>query len=207
VFDGCKYTGDICVRLGIGKNKRNRDLIKNKMATLGLSFPRDMAKPYERKIKTKQCNCGCLIKDSSTMCLACLWEKNRKYDRPSYEELYDFLLCNNRVSTALRYGVHRNVVSKWMKYYEDQGKSFVVRKMKLCSCGAQIMAKSKSCYDCMYKRNMKVERPSFEALKKELEESNYCAVGKKYGVSDNAVRKWMKAYKRAESVVVAIERD
>ena len=29
---------------------------------------------------------------------------------------------------------------------------------------------------------------------KEIEESNYVQVGKKYGVSDNAIRKWMKKY-------------
>lgn len=41
----------------------------------------------------------------------------------------------------------------------------------------------------------KVEnRPSAEELKKMLEETSYCAVGRKYGVSDNAVRKWAKRY-------------
>lgn len=42
----------------------------------------------------------------------------------------------------------------------------------------------------------KVERPSHEILVRELAESNYSAVGRKYGVSDNAVRKWMRAYER-----------
>lgn len=42
----------------------------------------------------------------------------------------------------------------------------------------------------------KQERPVYEVLKKEIEESNYCAVGKKYGVSDNAIRKWIKIYEK-----------
>ena len=42
----------------------------------------------------------------------------------------------------------------------------------------------------------KVERPSYETLLIELEASNYCAVGRKYGVSDNAVRKWIKNYEK-----------
>ena len=29
---------------------------------------------------------------------------------------------------------------------------------------------------------------------RELEETNYSAVGRKYGVSDNAIRKWLRAY-------------
>lgn len=40
---------------------------------------------------------------------------------------------------------------------------------------------------------LKVEnRPRFENLKKEIEELGYVGTGRKYGVSDNAVRKWAK---------------
>lgn len=43
------------------------------------------------------------------------------------------------------------------------------------------------------KRNRKiVNRPSKEILLKEIEENGYAATGRKYGVSDNAVRKWLK---------------
>jgi len=34
-------------------------------------------------------------------------------------------------------------------------------------------------------------RSSKEQLLQEIKETNYCAVGRKYGVSDNAVRKWV----------------
>lgn len=40
----------------------------------------------------------------------------------------------------------------------------------------------------------KVDRPSKEKLVKELKASNFSAVGREYGVSDNAVRKWFKSY-------------
>jgi hypothetical protein len=42
----------------------------------------------------------------------------------------------------------------------------------------------------------KVIRPPYEQLAAELAASNYSAVGRKYGVSDNAVRKWLRAYER-----------
>ncbi len=42
----------------------------------------------------------------------------------------------------------------------------------------------------------KVERPSYEKLLEEIEEMGYSAVGRKYGVSDNAVRKWVRFYER-----------
>jgi hypothetical protein len=41
-----------------------------------------------------------------------------------------------------------------------------------------------------------VERPPYEQLIRELAETNYSAVGRKYGVSDNAVRKWVRWYER-----------
>ena len=43
----------------------------------------------------------------------------------------------------------------------------------------------------------KVERPPYEQLMPEIAETSYLAVGRKYGVSDNAIRKWLRAYERA----------
>lgn len=42
----------------------------------------------------------------------------------------------------------------------------------------------------------KAERPPYEKLLAEIEACGYCAVGRKYGVSDNAVRKWVRFYER-----------
>jgi hypothetical protein len=42
----------------------------------------------------------------------------------------------------------------------------------------------------------KLERPSYEQLVTEVQAVGYCAVGRKYGVSDNAIRKWLRAYER-----------
>ncbi len=40
----------------------------------------------------------------------------------------------------------------------------------------------------------KVERPSHEELMADVESMSFVAVGRKYGVSDNAVRKWLRWY-------------
>lgn len=42
----------------------------------------------------------------------------------------------------------------------------------------------------------KVERPPYRQLLAEIQATNYCAVGRKYGVSDNAIRKWVRQYRR-----------
>jgi hypothetical protein len=40
----------------------------------------------------------------------------------------------------------------------------------------------------------RAERPPYEQLVREIEDLGYLAVGRKYGVSDNAIRKWQRAY-------------
>ncbi len=41
-----------------------------------------------------------------------------------------------------------------------------------------------------------INRPSLELLQKEIDELGYSATGRKYGVSDNAIRKWIKSYEK-----------
>lgn len=51
------------------------------------------------------------------------------------------------------------------------------------------------------KTRRKVDRPeTYELFKKEMDELNwnYCAMGRKYNVSDNAIRKWEKQYLKHE---------
>jgi len=53
--------------------------------------------------------------------------------------------------------------------------------------------------------NRRVERPPYEQLVAEIEALGYLAVGRKYGVSDNAIRKWRRAYEAAaESTAGAV---
>ena len=47
---------------------------------------------------------------------------------------------------------------------------------------------------CLQRR--KVERPDYNVLIIEIEEMGYVATGRKYGVSDNAIRKWLKTYEK-----------
>jgi hypothetical protein len=42
----------------------------------------------------------------------------------------------------------------------------------------------------------RVERPPYEQLLREVAESGWSAVGRRYGVSDNAIRKWVRQYDR-----------
>lgn len=71
-------------------------------------------------------------------------------------------------------------------------------KTRKCPCGKSMLGTSKRCADCSRKADKlyqrKVERPSKETLSEEIENNSWLALGRKYGVSDNAVRKWAKGY-------------
>jgi hypothetical protein len=73
------------------------------------------------------------------------------------------------------------------------------KKINKCECG-EITRSSKKCKKCFSLNQRKVDRPSYEKLIKEIEKLGYVGVGKKYGVSDNAVRKWKKQYEKYRTV-------
>lgn len=61
-----------------------------------------------------------------------------------------------------------------------------------CECGEIIFRQSKICKKCWGLKQRKVERPSLEILLEEIANIGYCGTGRKYGVSDNTIRKWIK---------------
>lgn len=65
-------------------------------------------------------------------------------------------------------------------------------KQYYCDCGATKQRYSKCCRPCADEKRSR--RPSYEELIKAVNETNYVQAGKKYGVSDNAIRKWIKKY-------------
>lgn len=77
------------------------------------------------------------------------------------------------------------------------GRKLRKSKPKCAICSKQISRKAKHCKDCFHKSRFgktrrKIDWPSLEEVEKMLEDSNYLQVGIKLGVSDNAVRKFLK---------------
>lgn len=79
------------------------------------------------------------------------------------------------------------------------GEGFRVRyaSHRYCSqaCGTRAMRPARG---VPQPQRRKVVRPPLEQLRAETEEMGFSAVGRKYGVSDNAVRKWLTSYERQE---------
>jgi very-short-patch-repair endonuclease len=63
---------------------------------------------------------------------------------------------------------------------------------KKCACGNEIVRKANMCSICSGLKKRKVERPPLQIILKNILKLGYVGTGKKYGVSDNAIRKWVK---------------
>jgi len=69
------------------------------------------------------------------------------------------------------------------------------KKKTLCVFCQQELTENKFCSQkCFHDKNRKVQRPSKKELETLLEKNNYTQIGKMFGVSDNAIRKWKKSY-------------
>ena len=156
----------------------------------------------------KLCECGKIIQIESVNCIECNGKKNRKVkDRPSLEQLKKEIDEVGYLATSRKYGVSDASIRKWIKNYKkekkkdellknDKGEKYNPKTHKLCECGEIIQIESINCSKCYGKKLRKVERPPLEQLEKEVKEKGYSATGRKYGVSDNCIRKWIKNYKK-----------
>jgi hypothetical protein len=79
---------------------------------------------------------------------------------------------------------------------KKKNKPNIVKEMKTCQCGSQINLRSTMCEKCWSMKNRRVERPPFNQLLSEITEMGYSGVGRKYGVSDNTIRKWLSTIEK-----------
>lgn len=107
-------------------------------------------------------------------------------------------LCPNCHSQTETYG---------NKIKENKHNRVVGRTKKCDSCDMFVNRRTKRCVRCHLeyikvsgiRRKSKpdkrtVERPSKEELQKMIGTMSWCAIGRKYNVSDNAIRKWATSY-------------
>lgn len=101
------------------------------------------------------------------------------------------IVCPNCNST-LETNCGRNKVKRIYDSEKDTYRSDKTHKK--CRCGKVILKESKMCSKCYGETQKKIERPNLETLLKDVEELGYKGTGKKYGISDNTIRKWIKSY-------------
>lgn len=104
----------------------------------------------------------------------------------------DYILSSERVKSVFKFdpitfdGWFSKTRENAMQYThicKQCGKQFVNARKNAKFCGGK-------CY-AVYSR--KVERPSLEQLSNDIRHNSYRAVGRKYGVTDGCIKKWMKS--------------
>ena len=108
------------------------------------------------------------------------------------------IVCPNCAATLATHCGRKNRVEIQSRECLRCGSFFLPRhpRQRFCSryCGTRSLAGST-------RRGIrKVERPPETRLLLEVEEHGYLGVGRRYGVSDNAVRKWLREYAREQAI-------
>lgn len=130
------------------------------------------------------------------------YSHNVKISDTDYEEIVDFLVNSNlsQKDIAKKFSVGEDTISEINTGKSRHCDNFVYplrknhKKHYCIDCGVEVYPGAQRCQSCNQKAQRKTERPSKEQLYQEVKSLGFSAVGRKYGVTDNAIRKWCKAY-------------
>jgi hypothetical protein len=155
-----------------------------------------------------------LYKLTLVECKQCLFIENCQYSRNTlrtYLKFYNLLpyicgICNNEAiwnGEILSLQIdHINGIGddnrlenlRWLcPNCHSQTDTFAGKsniKKYYCECGNAICKRARFCTECSNINKRKVPRPSKETLQEEMKMISLVDLGKKYGVSDNAIKKW-----------------
>jgi hypothetical protein len=100
--------------------------------------------------------------------------------------------------------IHWELQQEKRKFRHETVVDIVLERIDCLNCNVNfkpIDSTQRYCTNkCAKEHQRRVVRPTKEILEKLLNENTWVAVGKMYGVSDNAVRKWVKSYDKKRTV-------
>ena len=109
------------------------------------------------------------------------------------DDSFQKIAKDNNVSVRTIYYINRGDV-----HYQENRKyplreTITYHKYRCCDCGKLLTSNSLRCVEC-HKFFLQRDRPSREELKHLIRTTPFTKIGKKYGLTDNAIRKWCKTY-------------
>lgn len=113
------------------------------------------------------------------------------YEIP-YNKIYDNNFIDDFIKN-IQYNINMNNINMNI-IYKPYIKEKIKKKSYCIDCGKEISYGSLRCTNCFHKKNCKCQHPSKEQLLLDIQSMSMIQVGKKYNVTDNAVRKWCKKY-------------
>jgi hypothetical protein len=108
------------------------------------------------------------------------------------------VVCPNCAATLDTHCGRKNRITRAKRKWLHCARSFVPKypTQRYCSRRCGVRWDRSRLRGVPSPESRKVERPPYEQLLEEIGATGYVAVGRKYGVSDNAVRKWIRFYER-----------
>ena len=97
----------------------------------------------------------------------------------------------HKLEKIIGYEIVFNNYPKTKVIKENIKKIKPIKLKNKCTCGKVIQSASKLCVKCTQLKRRKIERPDKKTILKEVTKLGYLGTGKKYGVSDNTIRKWL----------------
>ena len=125
-------------------------------------------------------------------------ESDKRRNEFLEDDGWDIIRINWSEYQKLNFDEKKEYITNLKKYINDlinYKPTIIYKKNKnYCKCGKEIYKKSKKCLTCNAKDSRKVERPPYEKLLEEVKELGYTGTSRKYNVSDNTIRNWIKKY-------------
>lgn len=193
-------------KLGLRKAGGNYKTIRKKITQMGLDISHFVGQSYRGQFAPKKSLESIMVEDSS---YASSKLKKRLVSEGIFEhKCYECGLTSWRGKDLVlelehKNGNHRDhrlenltLLCPNCHSQTDTWRGRNKRKYYHCTeCGTEVGKRASKCKRCCkIGVGRKVERPSKDELAKLLEEKSYCAIGRQFGVSDNAIRKWAKSY-------------
>ena len=113
--------------------------------------------------------------------------------KPKKAKKYVCEFCDYNSCKISNYNAHL-ATSKHQKHTSGNTlETFCPQEKKyICKCGEKKHKTSDVCLKCSKLNQRKVDRPTINVLLEDVKNLGYKGTGRKYGVSDNAIRKWLK---------------
>jgi hypothetical protein len=105
------------------------------------------------------------------------------------------ILCPNCHSLTENYAGKNKTGNPGRRQKHEKLVEYFSIPRNLCKiCGKLGYGDTYCSQECSHEGQRKLQRPDRDQLTADITAMSWLAVGRKYGVSDNAVRKWAKSY-------------
>lgn len=109
---------------------------------------------------------------------------------------FESIATKYNVSSSLIYYINRGDCHRLPneQYPLRTVKDFSKQHHFCTKCGVEIKSNSLLCRTCSSMKQQKTQRPNRNELKQLIKNNSFLHIAKKFGVSDNTIRKWCKSY-------------